>query len=218
MKTNQNMVRQLGEFEVIQRTKDGMFNATYLLNQWNESQNSKDGNSRLKEMGDFTRIKATKEFIEAIKDEDDKDGNSVLLQSRGRYGGTWMHPYLFIDFAMWLNPRFKLQVIKFVHDQLVEHRHDAGDYYRELCSKLTRFGNIDYSEVGKILNYVVFNTHEPAIRNKATPEQEDDLQQLERDMCQYIDHGFVESYEDFKSVMRKEWKKRHAKVPLELKG
>ena len=35
MKTNQNMIRKMGDFEVVQRTKDGMFNATGLLKQWN---------------------------------------------------------------------------------------------------------------------------------------------------------------------------------------
>lgn len=33
MKTNVNMVRKLDRFDVIQRTKDGMFNATALLTQ-----------------------------------------------------------------------------------------------------------------------------------------------------------------------------------------
>lgn len=204
MKTNQNMVRKMGEFEVIQRTKDGMFNATNLLNQWNESINSKDGNFHLKEMGDFTRIKSTQEYIGVIEEEVDL----VITQSRGRYGGTWMHPYLFIDFAMWLNPKFKLQVIKFVHDQLIDFRHSSGDWYKELCSRLARFGSIDYGELGRMLNYVVFNTHEKNLRNKATPDQENDLQMLERDMCRFIDLGFIKSYDQFKDILRDEWKKR----------
>lgn len=36
MKTNQIMVRPMGDFEVTQRTKDGFFNATELLKQWNK--------------------------------------------------------------------------------------------------------------------------------------------------------------------------------------
>ena len=31
------MIRKMGNFEVIQRTKDGFFNATALLKQWNNS-------------------------------------------------------------------------------------------------------------------------------------------------------------------------------------
>lgn len=32
MKTNQIMIRPMGEFKVVQRTKDAFFNATELLN------------------------------------------------------------------------------------------------------------------------------------------------------------------------------------------
>ena len=35
MKTNNVILRPMGEFKVAQRTKDGMFNATELLKQWN---------------------------------------------------------------------------------------------------------------------------------------------------------------------------------------
>lgn len=37
MITNQIMKRPLASFTVEQRTKDGMFNATHLLKQWNEN-------------------------------------------------------------------------------------------------------------------------------------------------------------------------------------
>lgn len=37
MKTNQIRIRPMGEFKVTQRTKDGFFNATDLLKQWNQS-------------------------------------------------------------------------------------------------------------------------------------------------------------------------------------
>jgi hypothetical protein len=127
-----------------------------------------------------------------------------------------MHPYLFIDFAMWLNPKFKLEVIKFVYDQLIKFRHDAGDNYRKLCNALGKFSDVEWSEVGKMLNFVVFDDHEKGLRNKATSEQENDLQQLERDMCRFIEMGFVNSYAQFKKVLRKEWHKRHGKVPVVL--
>ncbi len=35
MKTNQILTRKMGSFDVKQRTKDSMFNATALLEQWN---------------------------------------------------------------------------------------------------------------------------------------------------------------------------------------
>src|SRR5690606_5983779 len=115
MKTNVNITRKLNDFDVVQRTKDSMFNATSLLQQWNEK------SGQQKDIAHYFENKSTNEFINALLiDQNSNSRNSVVLKSAGRYGGTWMHPYLFIDFAMWLNPAFKLQVIKFVYDQLIE--------------------------------------------------------------------------------------------------
>lgn len=210
MKTNVIMTRQMGQYEVLQRTKDGMFDATALLKQWNS--NSKNPQRDLSKFWESSKIN---EFLDALVEEGilttPKEG---YLKKEGRYGGTWMHPYLFIKFAMWLNPRFEVQVIKFVYDELIKNRHLAGDNYNKLCSALAKFQGVDYPEVGRMLNYVVFNTHERGIRNNATPDKEADLQQLERDMCQYIDMGFVTNYNQFKFAMRREWTKRHGEVPV----
>lgn len=208
MKTNVNITRKLNEFDVIQRTKDSMFNATSLLQQWNEK------SGQQKDIAHYFENKSTNEFINALLiDQNSNSRNSVVLKSAGRYGGTWMHPYLFIDFAMWLNPAFKLQVIKFVYDQLIEDRKLSGDFYNKLCSSLSRFPDTDYREVGKILNLIVFNEHKSERRNSATPEQQSDLQQLTRDLNNYIELGFINSYKQFKQIARKEWAKRHSKIP-----
>jgi hypothetical protein len=112
MKTNQILTRKMGDFNVHKRTSDGMFNANSLLKQWYEHNNSK------KELKDYLDNKSTKEFIETMINDDSIIGGIVpMIKSRANKGdnsGTWMHPYLFIDYVMWLNPKFKLAVIKFV--------------------------------------------------------------------------------------------------------
>lgn len=218
MKTNVNIIRKLNDFDVIQRTKDGMFNATSLIKQWNDNLHTqKNGNVKKKDMDDFFYNKGTKEFIEVLINEENlHTQNSVYVKSRASRGsnaGTWMHPYLFVKFAMWLNPKFEYHVIKFVYDQLIEDRKLSGDFYNKLCSALSRFQDTDYREVGKILNLVIFNEHKHERRNSATPEQQSDLQQFTRDLCNYIEMGFINSYSQFKAVARKEWSKRHSKVP-----
>jgi hypothetical protein len=208
MKTNQIMSRKMGEFSVEQRTKDSMFNATKLLKQWNEYAGQK------KVIAHFFENINTKEFIKTLEnDENLKDRNSVYLKTRGKNGGTWMHPYLFIDFAMWLNPKFKLNVIKFVYDELIENRHLAGDNYVGLCRTLHKFPDTNYGELGKIINYVVFNKHSKMIRNLATAQQLQDIHQLERDIVKYVDMGFVNSFAEVKAVLRREWRKRHTSYP-----
>lgn len=101
MKTNQVMIRPMGEFKVIQRTKDAFFNATDLLKQWNQLKGMK------KEVNDYFDLSSTKEFIYTIMERENYDtGNYPYHKSRANKGdnaGTWMHPLLFIDFAMWIN-------------------------------------------------------------------------------------------------------------------
>ncbi len=96
MKTNKVMVRPMGNLKVLQRTKDGMFNATELLKQWNKQAGQK------KEIKGFTRTDNAKEFIKALEERMKEKGEDMppFIQGRGRGNKTWMHPYLFIDFAM----------------------------------------------------------------------------------------------------------------------
>lgn len=211
MKTNVNVTRKLQDFEVVQRTKDSMFNATSLVRQWNESKKES------KEITKFFENKQTKDFIETLINEENLNTqDSAYLKTRGKNGGTWMHPYLFVKFAMWLNPKFEYHVIKFVYDQLIKDRLLSGDHYVELCSRLARYQDTDFREVGKILNFVVFNKHYKDLRNYATPEQQNDLQQLTRDLVKYIDMGFIFDFKSFKDVARKEWYKRHNNCPSVL--
>ena len=144
MKTNQLMKRRLDNFEVIQQTSDGFFDANNLLQQWN-----KNSIGAKREMSKFLKSPKTKEFIEEIIEQEALSQKSHLALSvvcrtvkgrntkKGRVPDkVWMHPYLFLDFAMYLSPKFKYQVIKFVYDQLIEYRIDSGDLFKEMNSAL----------------------------------------------------------------------------------
>jgi len=198
MKTNQNMVRRIGEFEVYQRTKDGMFNATSLLKQWNKGE-------RGKEVNGFLKTNPTQEFIESLSKSENLNTNEIVLTTKGKNGGTWMHPYLFIDFAMWINPSFKLQVIKFVHDQLIEFRHGAGDNYRELSSAVQRLDNINYPNMARGLNYIVFGKHDKELRQNATEKQLEELQNLQKNLAFSVNTGLINSFDELIELMRRLW-------------
>ncbi len=189
----------MGDFDIKQRTQDGMFNATDLMKQWNKSKGTK------KKLDHFFENKATEEFIQTIvrKSEDLNTRNSVYLKNRGKHGGTWMHPYLFIDFAMWINPEFKLDVIMFVHDQLIEFRHDAGDNYKELSSAVQRFKGINFPQLAKGLNWIVFNKHERGIRQQATKDQLSKLNDVQKKLAFACDMGYINSFDQLLDEMRK---------------
>lgn len=207
------MLRKMGEFDVLQRTKDGMFDANDLLYQWNK----RNKKVRRRQMTEFIESPKTKEFIDAIIN--DNIGETVLPENqivrvvKGKTSSTgkkerdkvWMHPYLFIDFAMWLNPRFKLQVIKFVHDQLIQFRHDAGDHYKELCSAAQNLPGVDFRKMAKALNYIVFGKHDMDLRQHASQEELDELRTLQKNLAFSIDMGFIKSFDDLLNHMRNLW-------------
>ena len=142
MKTNQVMIREFPLAEQIynkstvrQRTKDSYFNATDLLKTYNSLTGSK------KQMNSFLRSRETKEFSKVIENNEIADLKRQMAHNRKAYVsnkkyGTWMHPYLFIDFAMWISPEFKYKTIKWVHDNLIKFRVDSGDNYNKLKSAI----------------------------------------------------------------------------------
>ena len=61
MISNKIMKRQMGEYDVLQRTSDSYFNASSILSQWN-----KQGNSE-KKINKYLSMQKTKDFISEIE-------------------------------------------------------------------------------------------------------------------------------------------------------
>lgn len=213
MKANQIMIRQMGEFSVKQRTKDGFFNATELLKQWNRVSGMK------KEVTKFLDLGSTSELVKIIMEREDlhtQDSTYVKSRaSRGDNAGTWMHPVLFIDFAMWINPSFKYDVIKFVYDDMIRYRNLAGDSYKELASAISKIVPKTFipkamQKVGEALNWIIFDSHEPLLRNKHGNESKQrELWQLEKKVADLINEGFILDYDILISYLRKQYQKRN---------
>jgi hypothetical protein len=213
MKTNQILTRKMGDFNVNQRTSDGMFNATELLKQWNEQDNSK------KEISKFFENQNTKSFLEVLEKEEILHTQNFAYvkskASRGKNVGTWMHPYLFIKFAMWLNPKFEYQVIKFVYDELIKYRHDAGDNYILLTKAIAKivskpFLHVAIQNIARAINHIVFNTHYSGIRNaEASEETLRNLSNLEFKLSELINEGFITDYDQTISYLRKQWNNKY---------
>ena len=206
------MERKIGDLPVFQRTKDGMFNATAFLNAWNANLNMENSTYLKKQLAEFVRNKSTEEYIETIMKKENKERKAVILSSRGRRnGGTWMHPMLFIDFAMWLNPEFKYEVIKFVQDKMLEYRDKAGEYYKELSSAVNTISlDMDIKEkmrsVASALNWIVFNQNERELRNRrATEEEQHNLFELEHHISMLINDGFINDFRSLIDYLRKKY-------------
>ena len=203
------MTRQLANFKVEQRTKDGYFNLTGLLNSWNSETGAK------KELKDYFGNKATQEFIKALAEEENLKGEkSPYLASRGKNGGTWGHPLLFIDFAMWLNPAFKVKVLKFVSDQMLSYRNEAGEAYKMLASAVSqivpRNSIREYMEtIAKGLNWIIVGRHDKMVRNEyGTEEKQKEYFLLEKQVAMLINDGFLKTGDEVVNYLRTKFQKK----------
>ncbi len=163
-----------------QRTKDGFFNATELLSIYNSVSEKK------KVFAEFWSNQNTQLFLKELEQEivNSNTGKSLDLKthesSRGRGGATWMHPYLFVKFAMWLSPKFELQIIKWVYDNLIEFRNQAGDHFKEMCSVIyknyedffkEKASPLVYQAEARFLNSLVYGTFESGKRNELSESE-----------------------------------------------
>lgn len=223
MKTNQEMIRIIDSFSVIQRTSDGYFDGSELLRQWNSVSN----NPR-RQMSKFLEMDTTKEFISALsKDESQRANmliaeNQLIMRVKGRTtknGKTpdkvWMNPILFIKFAMWINPTFEVKVLRFVYDEMIRYRNEAGDAYKDLSSAVMKIVPKDFmpkamSKIAEALNWIVWNNHERMLRNKHGDESKQrELWQLEKKIADLINEGFITSYDPLINYLRKLYNKKN---------
>lgn len=187
LKTNQIMLRQFDGVKISQRTKDGFFNATEMLHYFNSLARTE------KRFKDFWENQNTKEFREALKAEILNGDNSAHLEivetTRGRGGATWMHPYLFVKFCFWLSPTFEVKVIKWVYDNLIDFRHEVGDYYKEMCKAISEtYHNwhgknpdpLIYIKEAHLLNFLVFGSQHGKQRNEANINQLELMNKLQK--------------------------------------
>lgn len=219
MKTNQIIKRPMGAFDVEQRTKDGMFNATALMKMWNEA-----NPDETRDLDNFWKSTNLTELMSEIAENEvgfksvdfTELKNALSVTSRGKYnGGTWMNPILFLKFAMYLSPRFEYHVLKFVSDQMIKFRKDAGDAYKDLSAAVStlvskEFMPVAISRVSKGINCIVFGKHQPAIRNEKGEESlQLELFELERKLADLINDGFIKSYDSLINYMLKKYNDKY---------
>ena len=197
------MRREFYDGYVDQRTSDKFFNATSFLKRASEL-SGKDVR-----IADFLDNKNTKEFLNTLEmdllqnNANQRGFKHIAYEiKRGRNGATWMHPYLFVKFAMWLSPAFELKIIKWTYDNLVEFRLLAGDHYKEMCdAAASRYWDYYRKAAGPeifigeahILNQLVFGNPSGNQRNMATEAQLYLMNSLQKANIKMIREGLKRS-------------------------
>jgi len=136
MKTQVLVKRELFGSEIKQQSKTGFFSATDLARVGNKWRITRD--LSVFNLSVFLKSKSTTEFIEELNHKYD----IVLSTGRGRNAQTWVHPLLFIDIALAINPKLKIEVYEWLFDNLLRFRNDSGDSYKEMSAAIwQRFQN-----------------------------------------------------------------------------
>jgi hypothetical protein len=136
METQVIMKRELFGCEISQQSKTEFFSATELVNagnKWRYANGLKNFN--------LSQYLKSSSFLE-FKNEIEKKYGTSINSSRGRNSNTWVHPLLFIDIALAINPKLKVEVYEWLFDNLIRFRNDSGDSYKEMSTAIYgRFTN-----------------------------------------------------------------------------
>lgn len=204
MKTAVVVYRKFNGVDVRQDSKTGFLNINDLHDVYLTTKPPTD-----KPVYEYLRTKQTQEFAEAIREsilENEMQNTvksteltlpilepiQVICTKRGKNGGTWVHPYLFLDFAMWLNPKFKVWAMSVIEDKLIELRNEAGDKFLEMTAALKASGAVsprEYVRECSMINLLVFGNPKSQQRNTASKEQLELLNKLQKYNAHLINKG-----------------------------
>ena len=130
MKTEVLMERELFDGIVKQKSKTQFFSASDLArvgNRWRILNKLPPF-----DMNGWLKTKGTREFIGELK----RKYGKVVVRGKGRGAQTWVHPLLFIDMALAISPKLKIEVYEWLFDHLTEFRNVSGDSYKLMCGAL----------------------------------------------------------------------------------
>jgi len=130
MKTEVFLERALLKGTIRQSSKNGFFSAKDLLLVGNKYRALKD--LKLFNYNSWYNSTATQEFINELKNQ----FGEVIISKKGKTGERWVHPFVFIDLALALDPSLKVEVYKWILDELIKYRNDSGDSYKKMCGAL----------------------------------------------------------------------------------
>lgn len=192
MKTNQVMEsidRELCGRIVRQRTKDG-FMRLWDIEAIGKLYRLENGLPELS-LKDYVNSQNVKEFLAELEKE---IGSNPYIKSTKSNSG-WIHPFFAIKMLTHFNPRFEVQVYKWLWDYLIQSRIDSGDSYVKMCGSLYAYTTqkVKFQQSIKALSKNIRNHFGVIDWNKATQEQlklRDELQTNIADFAKTLQNAY----------------------------
>lgn len=130
MKTEVIMKRQLFGYEISQKSKSHFFSATDLERAGNLFRLS-NGLAQFS-LNSYFQTNSYKEFEADLKQR----YGEVKIVSKGKNQHTWVHPLIFIDIALNISPKLKIETYEWIFDNLIKFKNDSGVSYKKMCGSL----------------------------------------------------------------------------------
>lgn len=160
------------------------------------------------EIGEFPLLETDAKGRTKISDI--TKNNPFIRTKRGTGGGTWVHLYLLLDAASWLDADFKLELYDtFINNKILQWREDGGDEFLNLNIAIDAYlperdGKDNtgiFIQVAKQLKAKILNPDDTW--NTASFPQLEKRAKLEKDLCNYLRLGMVRNYDHLKELIAK---------------
>ena len=121
------MERSIFGKTIKQKHKSEMLSAKDLIDAGNEYRVKELGKRNFVTMNDYLKTQSAKDFLETMEEEFGSDTKLYIKNKE-----HWVHPYVFMDIALWINPKLKVKVYKWLHDSLLKNRDVSGNSYNKM--------------------------------------------------------------------------------------
>ena len=141
-------------------------------------------------------LPSTDSYIDSMSRALNVGKSDIIKTSRGRNGGTWLHPKLAVAFARWLSDDFAvwcdLQIDKIIHGEresidwgMMRHASKSSNKVANEILQMVRneqgkeTNHFHYANEAKLVNFALTGKFEPIDRDSLSAEDLDLLASLE---------------------------------------
>ena len=217
MKTEVVMRRFIDGCEIRQKSKTEYFSVTDMLKIINRNRVLE--NKTVVSFSKYMSLQSTVEFLEALSAD---QGVPVdVLVSSNKKSGSWAHPFVLLDIVMWSCPKLRVEIYKWIYDNLLQYRNKSGVSFKEMNIALDAAFNIGgrywiYAQVAnKIAEYCKVGFEDDRW-NTATQEQLQLRDAIQNAVITVCESGFVPADSNIEKFIETIYRNEYRKL-LKLK-